>query len=61
MENNININNSEIVNKKEVHLFYCSETEDLARNIAAISDSIHLNPINWRYVCIYIYIYAYFL
>jgi len=48
MENNININNSEIVNKKEVHLFYCSETEDLARNIAAISDSIHLNPINWR-------------
>ena len=31
-----------------MHLFYCNETKDLAQNIAAITDSIHLNPINWR-------------
>lgn len=33
---------------KEVYLFYCNETEELARKIAAQSGSIHLNTINWR-------------
>lgn len=34
-------------NKKSVCLFYCSETEDLARRIAAESDTIELKSINW--------------
>eukprot|EP00250_Pteridium_aquilinum_P033910 c6627_g1_i2 orf=65-1345(+) len=33
--------------KKSVCLFYCSETEDLARRIAAESDTIELKSINW--------------
>ncbi|KAF2603047.1 hypothetical protein F2Q70_00024520 [Brassica cretica] len=34
--------------KKKVHLFYCLECEELARNIAAESDHITLQSINWR-------------
>ncbi|CAK9201913.1 unnamed protein product [Sphagnum jensenii] len=34
-------------NKKQVCLFYCSETEDLARRIAAETDSIELKSIKW--------------
>jgi hypothetical protein len=33
--------------KKSVCLFYCSETEDLARRIAAESDTVELRSINW--------------
>eukprot|EP00249_Psilotum_nudum_P007793 c20821_g1_i1 orf=162-1454(+) len=33
--------------KRRVCLFYCSETEDLARRIAAESDTIELKSINW--------------
>ena len=33
--------------KKSVCLFYCSETEELARRIAAESDTIELKSINW--------------
>lgn len=35
-------------NKKQILLFYCVESEDLARKIAAESDSIQLQSINWR-------------
>ncbi|KAL0709973.1 hypothetical protein Bca4012_016951 [Brassica carinata] len=34
--------------KKKVHLFYCLECEEIARNIAAESDNITLQSINWR-------------
>lgn len=34
--------------KKSVCLFYCDETEHLARRIAAESDTIDLKTINWR-------------
>lgn len=33
--------------KKQVCLFYCDETEDLARRIAAETDSIELSTIKW--------------
>ncbi|XP_041005547.1 ribose-phosphate pyrophosphokinase 4-like isoform X2 [Juglans microcarpa x Juglans regia] len=33
---------------KQVHLFYCPECEDLARNVAAQSNSITLQTIKWR-------------
>ncbi|KAF2565724.1 hypothetical protein F2Q68_00023847 [Brassica cretica] len=36
--------------KKKVHLFYCLECEELARNIAAESDHITLQSINWSLV-----------
>jgi hypothetical protein len=35
--------------KKQVCLFYCSETEDLARRIAAETDSIELKSIRWGF------------
>ncbi|EFJ16270.1 hypothetical protein SELMODRAFT_268420 [Selaginella moellendorffii] len=35
-------------NRKEVKLFYCSEYEDLARRIAAETDSIELKSIRWN-------------
>ncbi|XP_023736888.1 ribose-phosphate pyrophosphokinase 4 [Lactuca sativa] len=35
-------------NKKQVLLFYCVEAEELARKIAAQSDHIRLQSINWR-------------
>jgi hypothetical protein len=35
--------------KKHIHLFYCSECEELALKIAASSDAIELQSINWRY------------
>lgn len=34
--------------KKEILLFYCEESEELARKVAAQSDSIQLQSINWR-------------
>ncbi|CAM6090083.1 unnamed protein product [Calypogeia fissa] len=34
-------------NKKQVCLFYCPETEDLARRIAAETDTIELRSIRW--------------
>ncbi|MCL7049011.1 hypothetical protein MKW94_005584 [Papaver nudicaule] len=34
--------------EKKVLLFYCVESEDLARKIASQSDSIQLQSINWR-------------
>ncbi|KAK9145047.1 hypothetical protein Sjap_004950 [Stephania japonica] len=34
---------------KEVFLFYCVESEALARKVAHLSDSIKLQSINWRY------------
>jgi len=34
--------------KKPIHLFYCSECEELALKIAASSDAIELQSINWR-------------
>ncbi|CAN1758944.1 Ribose-phosphate pyrophosphokinase 4 [Linum perenne] len=34
--------------KKQVLLFYCLECEELARNVAANSDLITLQSINWR-------------
>jgi len=34
--------------KKQVHLFYYPECEDLARNVAAQSDNITLQTIKWR-------------
>ncbi|GMN54925.1 hypothetical protein TIFTF001_024057 [Ficus carica] len=34
--------------KKQVFLFYCSESEDLARKVASQSDSITLQTIKWR-------------
>ncbi|KAK9153235.1 hypothetical protein Sjap_000715 [Stephania japonica] len=34
--------------KKEVLLFYCVESEALARKVAHLSDSIKLQSINWR-------------
>lgn len=36
------------VKKKQVLLFYCLESEDLARKIASQSELIHLQSINWR-------------
>ncbi|KAF9596150.1 hypothetical protein IFM89_007468 [Coptis chinensis] len=38
----------EMPKKKQVLLFYCVESEDLARKIATLSDSIQLQSINWR-------------
>uniref|UniRef100_A0A803MGN9 Ribose-phosphate pyrophosphokinase N-terminal domain-containing protein n=1 Tax=Chenopodium quinoa TaxID=63459 RepID=A0A803MGN9_CHEQI len=35
-------------NKKQVLLFYCVEAEELARKVAAQSDLINLQSINWR-------------
>ncbi|XVF58526.1 hypothetical protein PTKIN_Ptkin07bG0073000 [Pterospermum kingtungense] len=35
-------------NKKQVHLFYCMECEELARKVAAHSQLITLQSINWR-------------
>jgi len=34
--------------QKQVHLFYCVESEELARNVAAHSELITLQSINWR-------------
>ncbi|KAL0362524.1 UNVERIFIED_CONTAM: Ribose-phosphate pyrophosphokinase [Sesamum calycinum] len=34
--------------KKQVLLFYCEEAEDLARKVAAHSDLVQLQSINWR-------------
>jgi phosphoribosylpyrophosphate synthetase len=34
--------------KKQINLFYCSECEELALKVAASSDTIHLQSINWR-------------
>lgn len=34
--------------KKMIHLFYCEESEELARKIAAESDVIKLQSISWR-------------
>ncbi|MQL82330.1 hypothetical protein Taro_014808 [Colocasia esculenta] len=34
--------------KKQVHLFYCVECEELARKVASLSDAIQLRSINWR-------------
>ncbi|XP_065852311.1 ribose-phosphate pyrophosphokinase 4 [Euphorbia lathyris] len=34
--------------KKQVHLFYCADCEDLARKVASQSDLITLQSINWR-------------
>ncbi|XWS41032.1 hypothetical protein CRYUN_Cryun17cG0046100 [Craigia yunnanensis] len=51
MENNKNKKNSEDLksrNKKQVHLFYCMECEELARKVAAHSQLITLQSINWR-------------
>ena len=42
-----NRNWSEISNFLQVCLFYCDETEDLARRIAAETDSIELSTIKW--------------
>lgn len=36
------------ISKKHVHLFYCLESEDLARKVAAQSNLITLRSINWR-------------
>lgn len=36
--------------KKQVHLFYCVECEELARKVAAQSDLITLQSINWRFL-----------
>jgi K+-sensing histidine kinase KdpD len=33
---------------KQVHLFYCLESEELARKVAGHSDLITLQSINWR-------------
>ncbi|KAF9617054.1 hypothetical protein IFM89_033159 [Coptis chinensis] len=38
----------EMPKKKEVLLFYCVESEELARKVATLSDSIQLQSINWR-------------
>lgn len=35
---------------KRICLFYCDDTEPLARRIAGSSDSIELRNIKWRYV-----------
>jgi phosphoribosylpyrophosphate synthetase len=49
MENNNNmVTQITHNNKKHVILFYCVESEDLARKIAAQSDLITLQSINWR-------------
>ncbi|XP_021898428.1 ribose-phosphate pyrophosphokinase 4 isoform X2 [Carica papaya] len=37
-----------VTQKKKVHLFYCLDCEELARKIAAQSDLITLQSINWR-------------
>uniref|UniRef100_A0ACD5ZME0 Uncharacterized protein n=1 Tax=Avena sativa TaxID=4498 RepID=A0ACD5ZME0_AVESA len=34
--------------KKQINLFYCAECEELALKIAAASDAIQLQSINWR-------------
>jgi hypothetical protein len=36
-----------------VCLFYCDETEELARRIAAETDSVELKSIKWGYASIY--------
>jgi hypothetical protein len=38
--------------QKQVHLFYCVESEELARNVAAHSELITLQSINWRSLAI---------
>ncbi|KAK4487138.1 hypothetical protein RD792_006453 [Penstemon davidsonii] len=40
--------------KKTVMLFYCGEAEELARNVAAQSDLIQLQSINWRYTNLFL-------
>ena len=35
--------------KKDCILFYCKETEPLARRVAALSDKVQLGQINWKY------------
>lgn len=44
------VENQTQLHKKQVHLFYCSECEDLARKVAAHSDLITLQSINWRFL-----------
>ncbi|VAI48706.1 unnamed protein product [Triticum turgidum subsp. durum] len=34
--------------KKQINLFYCAECEELALKVAAASDAIQLQSINWR-------------
>ncbi|KAJ4835788.1 ribose phosphate diphosphokinase subunit prs4 [Turnera subulata] len=46
--NNTQIQVVEARGKKQVHLFYCAESEELARKVAANSDLITLQSINWR-------------
>ncbi|MFQ6663402.1 hypothetical protein Gotur_030948 [Gossypium turneri] len=50
MENNNNQVTGELKsgNKKQVRLFYCMECEELARKVAAHSQLITLQSINWR-------------
>ncbi|KAG9447510.1 hypothetical protein H6P81_013638 [Aristolochia fimbriata] len=38
----------ELPRQKQILLFYCVEAEDLARKVAAQSDCIQLQSINWR-------------
>lgn len=34
--------------KKQINLFYCAESEELARKVADHSDVIQLQTITWR-------------
>ncbi|XP_022774620.1 ribose-phosphate pyrophosphokinase 4-like isoform X2 [Durio zibethinus] len=47
MENN-NMGELKCRNRKQVHLFYCMECEELARKVATHSEFITLQSINWR-------------
>ncbi|GMI67754.1 phosphoribosyl diphosphate synthase 4 [Hibiscus trionum] len=48
MENNNDMGELKSTNKKQVLLFYCVECEELARKVAAHSQLITLQSINWR-------------
>ncbi|XP_024396727.1 ribose-phosphate pyrophosphokinase 4 [Physcomitrium patens] len=44
---NVDISKHSKKRNKQVHLFYCEETEELARRVAAETESITLNSIKW--------------
>ena len=48
-------------NEKQILLFYCMESEDLARKVAEQSPLIQLQSINWRsFLSFSVHIYSQF-
>ena len=47
--------------EKQIHLFYCMESEDLAHKVAEQSPLIHLQSISWRsFISLSVHFYSHF-